>query len=265
MTPMTGAQAVGVVAAAVVPVMALLWYRQLRTREADVVDLAWTVGLGGAAVLYAAAVPAGVGWRRWMVAAMAGVWSARLAWYLAGRVRVPGEDGRYRELRAKWGRSAPGRFFVFFQAQAALVIVLSVHFLLAMRPADQSFRAADLAGLLIWVVSIAGETIADRQLHRFRTTPGNENRVCRTGLWRYSRHPNYFFEWLHWLAYVPVAYGSAPLWAILFAPVLLLLSIRFVTGIPPIERRSVERRGEAYRRYQRTTSAFIPWFPRSDE
>lgn len=265
MTPMTGAQAVGVVAAAVVPVMALLWYRQLRTREADVVDLAWTVGLGGAAVLYAAAVPAGVGWRRWMVAAMAGVWSARLAWYLAGRVRVPGEDGRYRELRAKWGRSAPGRFFVFFQAQAALVIVLSVHFLLAMRPADQSFRAADLAGLLIWVVSIAGETIADRQLHRFRTTPGNENRVCRTGLWRYSRHPNYFFEWLHWLAYVPVAYGSAPLWAILFAPVLLLLSIRFVTGIPPIERRTVERRGEAYRRYQRTTSAFIPWFPRSDE
>ena len=265
MTPMTGAQAVGVVAAAVVPVMALLWYRQLRTREADVVDLAWAVGLGGAAVLYAAAVPAGVGWRRWMVAAMAGVWSARLAWYLAGRVRVPGEDGRYRELRAKWGRSAPGRFFVFFQAQAALVIVLSVHFLLAMRPADQSFRAADLAGLLIWVVSIAGETIADRQLHRFRTTPGNENRVCRTGLWRYSRHPNYFFEWLHWLAYVPVAYGSAPLWVILFAPVLLLLSIRFVTGIPPIERRSVGRRGEAYRRYQRTTSAFIPWFPRSDE
>ncbi len=261
---MSAGFAVGVVAAAVVPVMAVLWYRQLRTREADVVDLAWAVGLGGAAVFYSVAVPVGVGWRRWMVAGMAGLWSARLAWYLVGRVRKPGEDGRYRDLRARWGRAAPFKFFVFFQAQAALVIVLSVHFLLAMRSPDPSLRVVDLAGLLVWVVSVAGESIADRQLHHFRTTPGNEGRVCRTGLWRYSRHPNYFFEWLHWLAYVPIAYGHAPLWAILFAPVLLLLSIRFVTGIPPIERRSVERRGEEYRRYQRTTSAFIPSFPRED-
>ena len=262
---MSAALAVGVVAAVIVPVMALLWYRQLRTREADVVDLAWTAGLGAAATFYAAAVPVGVGWRRWMVAAMAGLWSARLAAHLVARVRTPGEDGRYRDLRAKWGRTALVKFFVFFQAQAALVVVLSVHFLLAMRSADPSFRTVDLVGLLVWVVSIVGESIADRQLERFRTAPGNEGRVCRTGLWRYSRHPNYFFEWLHWLAYVPVAYGSAPLWAILLAPVLLLLAIRFITGIPPIERRSVERRGDAYRRYQRTTSAFIPWFPRGDE
>lgn len=261
---MSAGLAVGLVAAAIVPVMALLWYRQLRTREADVVDLAWTVGLGGAAVFYAAAVPVGVGWRRWVVAGMAGLWSARLAWYLVGRVRTPGEDGRYRDLRAKWGRAAPVKFFVFFQAQAALVIVLSVHFLLAMRSPDPSLRLVDLAGLVIWAISVVGESAADRQLHRFRTTPGNEGRVCMTGLWRYSRHPNYFFEWLHWLAYVPIAYGHAPLWAVLFAPALLLVSIRFVTGIPPIERRSVERRGEEYRRYQRTTSAFIPWFPRRD-
>lgn len=259
---MSTALAVVIVAAVIVPAMALLWYRQLTTREADAVDLAWTAGLGVAAVFYAAAVPIGVGWRRWMVAAMAGVWSARLASYLVGRVRKPGEDGRYRDLRTKWGRAAPVKFFIFFQAQAALVIVLSVHFLLAMRQPDPSFRAVDLAGLVIWVVSVVGESVADRQLHGFRTTPGNENRVCSSGLWRYSRHPNYFFEWLHWLAYVPVAYGAAPLWAVLFAPALLLVAIRFVTGIPPIERRSVERRGEEYRRYQRTTSPFIPWFPR---
>ncbi len=262
---MSAALSVGVVAVAIVPVMAVLWYRQLQTQEADVVDLAWTVGLGVAAVFYAAAVPVGVGWRRWMVAAMAGLWSMRLAGYLLGRVRKPGEDGRYRDLRTKWGRAAPVKFFVFFQAQAALVIVLSVHFLLAMRSSEPSLRVADIAGLAIWLVSVVGESVADSQLARFRATAGNEGRVCRTGLWRYSRHPNYFFEWLHWLAYVPVAYGNAPLWAILFAPVLLLLSIRFITGIPPIERRSVERRGEEYRRYQRTTSAFIPWFPRSDQ
>ena len=261
----TAVQAAGIVAAAIVPVMAVLWRRQLTTREADAVDLAWTAGLGAAAVFYAAAVPAGAGWRRWMVAAMAGVWSARLAWHLAERVRTPGEDGRYRDLRSKWGRAAPKKFFIFYQAQAALVVVLSVHFLLAMRQPDPSLRTADLAGLAIWAASIAGESVADRQLHRFRTTPGNEGRVCKTGLWRYSRHPNYFFEWLHWLAYVPIAYGTAPLWAVLFAPALLLVAIRFVTGIPPIERRSLERRGDEYRRYQQTTSAFIPWFPRRGE
>ena len=254
--------AVAVVAAAIVPVMALLWRRQLRTREADSVDLAWTLGLGAAAVFFAAALPVGVGWRRWMVAGMAGLWSLRLATYLVGRVRVPGEDGRYRDLRDKWGNGAPVKFFVFFQAQAALVVGLSVHFLLAMGSTDPSLRVADLVGLAIWALSIAGEWTADRQLHRFRSDPANADRVCRTGLWRYSRHPNYFFEWLHWLAYVPVAWGSAPPWAIILAPISLLLLIRFVTGIPPIERRSLARRGEEYRRYQRTTSAFIPWFPR---
>lgn len=134
-----------------------------------------------------------------------------------------------------------------------------------MRSPDASLRAADIAGVAIWLASILGESVADGQVARYRATAGNGGRVCHTGLWRNSRHPNYFFEWLHWLAYVPVAYGNAPLWAILFAPVLLLLSIRFITGIPPIERRSVERRGEEYRRYQRTTSASIPWFPRRDQ
>ena len=264
MLGLNAALAVTTVAVVAVAVMAALWYRQLRTREADVVDLAWTAGLGAAAVFYAAAVPTGVGWRRWLVAAMAGVWSVRLASYLLTRVRTPGEDGRYHDLRTKWGRGAPLKFFVFFQAQAALVVVLSIHFLLAMRASEPTLRVADIAGLAIWLVSITGESIADAQLARFRAAPGNEGKVCRAGLWRYSRHPNYFFEWLHWVAYVPVAYGSAPPWAILLAPVLLLLSIRFITGIPPIERRSVERRGEEYRRYQRTTSAFVPWFPRKD-
>ena len=101
-----------------------------------------------------------------------------------------------------------------------------------------------------------GQPVGALPGRRRQRGPGLPHRAL--ALWRYSRHPNYFFEWLHWPAYVPVAYGHALLWAILFAPVLLLLSIRFITGIPPIERRSVERRGEEYRRYQRTTSAFIP-------
>ncbi|MCG8469971.1 MAG: DUF1295 domain-containing protein [Gemmatimonadetes bacterium] len=257
--------AVTVVAIVMAVVMVGSWLLQRRLLEADVVDLGWTAGLGGSALFYAAAVPAGVGWRRWLVAAMAAIWSARLGFYLlTKRVLVSGEDGRYRDLRAKWGSRAQTRFFVFFQAQALLVVVLSIHFLLAMGSTDPGFRLLDAAGLLIWVVSIAGESLADRQLSRFRADPANAGQVCRVGLWRYSRHPNYFFEWVHWLSYIPIAVGSASPIAMLIAPTLLLGSILFITGIPPIERRAVARRGEAYRAYQRSTNAFFPWFPRRE-
>ena len=109
-----------------------------------------------------------------------------------------------------------------------------------------------------------GESLADRQLSRFRENPVNNGRVCRVGLWKYSRHPNYFFEWLHWLAYIPIAVGSPLLPAMALAPALMLIFILFVTGIPPIEKRAVLSRGEEYRRYQRTTSSFFPWFPSED-
>lgn len=242
-----------------------LWLVQRRMLEADVVDLGWTVGLGLVALFYASVIPDGVEWRRWLVAGMAAMWSARLATYLwLKRVRVPGEDGRYSDLRTKWAGGAQKKFFIFFQAQALLVVVLSIHFLLAMRAPDPALRLQDIVGILLWFISIAGESLADRQLQRFRSNPANAGQICQSGLWRYSRHPNYFFEWIHWLAYVPIALGASPLPAILFAPLLLLVSIVFVTGIPPIERRSVARRGEAYRRYQRTTSAFVPWFPKED-
>ncbi len=262
MSPVVAVTLVGIVMSLT---MMGLWLYQRRTLEADVVDFGWTVGLGAAALFYAIAVPEGVEWRRWLVAGMAGIWSGRLATYLLlKRVMVSGEDGRYRDLRTKWGQAAQRKFFLFFQAQALLVVLLSVHFLLAMRSSDPGLRALDLIGIALWLVSIIGESTADRQLERFRSDPSNADQICQTGLWRASRHPNYFFEWVHWLAYVPIGFGSAPLWAILFAPALLFVSIVFVTGIPPIERRSVARRGEAYRRYQRTTSAFIPWFPKEE-
>lgn len=245
--------------------MAGLWLFQRRVLEADVVDLGWTTGLGVAAIFYALVLPDGVEWRRWLVAGMAGLWAGRLATYLlVGRVLVSGEDGRYQDLRARWGAQAQKKFFMFFQAQGLLVAILSIHFILAMQSNALEFRILDMIGVALWLTSIVGESIADRQLSRFRADPANSGQVCREGLWRYSRHPNYFFEWFHWLAYVPIAYGSVPLLATLVAPALMLVSIVFVTGIPPIEERSVRRRGEAYRQYQRTTSAFFPWFPKED-
>jgi steroid 5-alpha reductase family enzyme len=118
-----------------------------------------------------------------------------------------------------------------------------------------------VSAVLIWVFAVAGETLADAQLARFRTTPGNQGLVCREGLWRYSRHPNYFFEWLHWFSYVALASGAAISW---LGPVLMYVFLRWLSGIPHTEAQALRTRGELYRTYQRTTPMLIPWFPRSE-
>lgn len=242
--------------------MALLWARQKRTRNATSVDAAWALALGLLAVAYAFLADGEPG-RRALVAVVAGAWAFRLAAYLYfTRVRGEAEeDGRYRAMRTHWGASAQHWFFVFYQGQAFLAALFSGFFLLAMlRPGPLGLL--DVGGALVALFAIAGERLADRQLARWRADPANRGRTCRTGLWRYSRHPNYFFEWLHWWAYVLIAWGGPWSWATLLGPALMLLFVYFITGIPYTERQALKSRGEDYRAYQRTTSAFFPWFPK---
>jgi len=243
-------------------VMTGVWLWQRKSGEADAVDLAWTAGLGATAVLYAAGLADGLVERRALVAALAVVWSGRLAYHLLKRVRTPGEDGRYTQLRAEWGADASRRLFRFFQYQALSVPLIGGHFMLAMLHPAGSLRAWDLLGAAVVILSVAGEASADRQLEAWRNDPANRGRTCRTGLWRYSRHPNYFFEWLHWCGYSVIAIG-APWWpATLIVPGIMYVLVRFVTGIPPTEAQSVRSRGDDYRRYQQTTNAFFPGPPR---
>jgi len=154
------------------------------------------------------------------------------------------------------------RLFVFFQVQALVDVVLAVPFLVAMRKVGTPFDALDVAGVAVWVVAVVGESVADRQLARFRADPANRGRTCRAGLWRFSRHPNYFFEWVHWWAYVVLALGAPFWWLTLVAPALMLYFLLKVTGIPATEAQALASRGDDYRDYQRTTSAFVPWFPK---
>jgi steroid 5-alpha reductase family enzyme len=111
---------------------------------------------------------------------------------------------------------------------------------------------------------VLGEWTADRQLARFRADPANRGKTCRAGLWRSSRHPNYFFQSLFWWTFVLLSVGAPHAWLTLISPLIILFLILKVTGIPPTEERALQSRGEDYRAYQRTTSAFIPWFPRRD-
>ncbi len=126
-------------------------------------------------------------------------------------------------------------------------------------------NAWDIAGVLVWLLAVGGERTADAQLERFRADPANRGRTCRVGLWRLSRHPNYFFEWLHWWSYVLIGFAAPLGWLTLLGPAVMLLFLLRITGIPMTELRAIESRGDAYREYQRTTSAFFPWPPKASE
>jgi steroid 5-alpha reductase family enzyme len=198
---------------------------------------------------------------RALVALFGGLWALRLCLYLWRRVAREAEDGRYQALRARFGDAALP-FFVFFQMQALVVALFALPFAaVATRTSDpagwQVFAAA-----LAWSVAVGGEALADFQLAHFRAKPANRGRSCREGLWAWSRHPNYFFEWLHWFTYLLLAIGSPYWWLALSGPVLMLLFLYRVSGIPWTEAQSLRSRGEDYRRYQREVSAFFPLPPR---
>ncbi len=243
-------------------VMFALWLSQLRTKDAGVVDVGWAACLGAAAV-FCALTGEGDNARRAIMGVMGAVWGFRLAVHLLlDRVLRGPEDGRYQMMREKFAQRVNLVFLFFFLAQAVLVVILSAPFLIAARDTRPSPSILDFLGLSIWLVGLIGETIADRQLSRFKRDATTRGRVCEVGLWRYSRHPNYFFEWLMWIGYATVAAGSPAGWLAWTAPALILLFVLKLTGIPPTEARALRSRGEAYRQYQRTTSAFIPWFPK---
>ena len=261
MSPWTLAAGAWAVSAAA---LLALWLVQLRTRNAGIVDLGWTVLTAGAGVAFAC-LGDGDGTRRVLLGAIAGLWGLRLAAHLARRISGEPEDGRYADLRARFGARADRWFLVFFQVQALFVLALSVPFALAATQTAPLTPWAAATAVSLAAAAVAGELVADGQLARHRRDAANRGKTCRTGLWRYSRHPNYFFEWVHWLAYVPLAWGAPWGWIALLGPVLMLLLITKVTGIPPTEERALRSRGDDYRAYQRTTSAFFPWPPRSDE
>lgn len=250
------------IAAGATLLMAGLWLVQIRTRDAGIVDAGWAMSLAGAAA-FAASTGSGDFERRLLVAIIAGVWGLRLASHVIfDRVLKGEEDGRYQALRERLGPRASIGFLLFFLAQGVLVVVLCPPFLIAAADQRGGLAPTDWLGASVWLIGLTGEVLADRQLQRFKADPANRGRVCAVGLWRYSRHPNYFFEWLMWCAYAIIALHGPWGWLAIASPAIMLVLVLKVTGIPPTEARALRSRGDAYRRYQETTSAFIPWFPK---
>ena len=235
-----------------------LWFVQLRTRNAATADVGWTVLVAAGAAVTAAVVE-GDPLRRLLVASLAAVWALRLGAYLVRDRVLAGapEDGRYRAMRETWGHAAARNFLAVYLVQVPVAALFIIPLVAAMRGGAPDAWAA--AGIAVWVAAVVGEWVADRQLERFRADPRHRGAVCDTGLWRYSRHPNYFFEWLHWWAYVLIGHAAPPTF---LGPIVMLVFLFRVTGIPLTERQALRSRGDAYRAYQRTTSVFFPWPPR---
>jgi len=237
--------------------MLALYAHQRRTQDATPVDIGWAIGIGFVSV-YLASNGQGDLYRRVIVGTLTALWALRLSWHLHAR-RGPAEDGRYAMLRQQWGDRAQRNFLLLYLAQALLITFFSIPGLLAAANPNP-LSILDGLGVAIWLVAIGGEGLADAQLHRFRSEPTNAGHTCQQGLWNYSRHPNYFFEWLHWFAPVAWAIPHDWGWLSLMAPVVMLYLLFSVTGIPYAEKRALLSRGDEYRAYQERTHAFFPFF-----
>ena len=246
--------------AASAALLAALYLWQRRTRDATAVDAGWGASLVLCAVLYAALAPGSLV-QRLAIALPVGFENLRIASLVRNRLGT-GEDSRYRELRRRWAEKGREQltFAIFYQAQALLAAILSVPALLASFNRDGSLAPVQWAGLALWVVAASLEWTADRQLAAFKAS--QQDGVLDSGLWRYTRHPNYFFQTLTWVAYALIAVAAPWGWLGFLAPALILYLVLFVTGVPPAEESSLRSRGEAYRRYQARTSVFVPWPPR---
>ncbi len=246
----------------IVPFFLVGWWAQERQRNAGWVDVIWAFGVAGVAVFY---VITGDGdfALRLLTGGLYLFWFGRLGLHLT--VRLLGEkeeDGRYAQMRRWAGNKSSVVFFGFYLIQASWVWIFTLPAWLLGSGRWPSLWYV-VAAVLVVIVAWLGEAIADAQLLKFKRNPSNQQRVCQEGLWRYSRHPNYFFEWCHWFCYPLLGVatsGGGWLWV---APLVMFIFLYFVTGIPFSEQQALRRRGEAYRQYQQTTSMFFPWKPKT--
>lgn len=245
-----------------IPLFLVGWWYQQRTRNAGWADVIWAFATGVLGMTYTLLGDGEPGLRT-IIALIYGLWFTRLGWHLFTRVKGSEEEGRYAYMREQFPEKEGPVFLAFFMMQASWVWLFALPAWVVSQGEMPPVVLVVLA-LLIVVVAAGGEALADHQLAQFKQESGNQGKTCRKGLWRYSRHPNYFFEWLHWFAYPLLGWNSPHGMWLWLAPAVVFIFLYYVTGIPYTEKQAIRSRGEDYRRYQRNTSAFIPWRPKNE-
>ncbi len=245
-------------------VMVLVWAWAYKIKNAGVVDIFWSYNFPLIAFILLGLAP-GDPVRKWWICGMVIVAGLRLGTHLLVRVvsHIDEEEGRYKQLRKDWAPHASRKFYWFFQFQAISNVLLAIPFFIITSnrsPTTAGLSVLEYAGIALWIISIVGESLADRQLQTFKRDPKNKGQVCDVGLWAYSRHPNYFFQWLMWMAYFVFALASPYGYLAVISPAIILYLLLRVTGIPATEEQSIRSKGHLYRAYQQKTSAFVPWW-----
>ena len=260
-------EAVAVVAGLVFSmcIMAATWNLARKIDNYSIVDAVWGYLFLPVAGIYAALLP-GAPERKLLMLACVGLWSVRLGSHLAFRIRRhhPKEDSRYVTLRSEYSPAVARGFFRFFQYQAVSVSLLSIPFLMMARNETPGIDSREWIAAGLFLFSFLMEALSDFQKDRFNQNPANRGKNCDVGLWRYSRHPNYFFEIFIWLSFALLAIPSPGGWISIFCPALIVFLLLKVTGIPLSEAQSLKSRGEEFRAYQKRTSVLIPWFPKQE-
>lgn len=242
--------------------LAALWLLHSRVDNASLADVGFCLGFG-LVVVVCGIEGEGRPWRRVLVVSMGSAYACRLGWHLwKNRIWGKTEDPRYKTLRAVLGKWESVGILGYFILQVPACLFFGVLLCWIMVHPQSAVRGWDLLGFGIFLLAFFGEALADIQLERFRSNPSNQGKVLQSGLWRFSRHPNYFFEILQWCAYVPLAVGLPGAWMAIVWPLLMMSSLLWLTGVPLAEAQAMNSRGEAYREYQRTTNKLFPWLPR---
>ncbi|MFK8012123.1 MAG: DUF1295 domain-containing protein [Marinicellaceae bacterium] len=238
----------------------LAWLWQYKTKNADIVDITWALGIVIGTLYYYYRLnqtqPASL-----LMLVFPALWYLRLAIHLIARYSTHHEDSRYAYLRNHWNTGTQFKFLLFFQFQALLIwIFVLPAYWVSYVPFE--INPIVISAFIIGFISLIGVTIADKQLYQFKKSQ-DKGKVCDTGLWKYSRHPNYFFEWIHWFVY-PILLLNTPYfyWALIY-PFLMLVFLLKLTGIPFSEQQSLINRGDTYRDYQNRTNKFFPWKPKN--
>lgn len=246
-------------------VMTVSWLVQRAANNSGWIDVFWTYGTGVAGIAAAAWPVSGAdSARQILVAVIIALWAARLGTYILLRVsRSRQEDARYARFKAQWGTRYQAKLYWLILPQAAITAVMMASVAAAARRPMEGLDWRDALGVAILLIAIGGETLSDYQLARFKRQNQTKGAICEAGLWGWSRHPNYFFEWLGWLAFPAIGLTADPVsWLTLLAPVAMFIVLRFITGVPPLEATMLESRGQAFRDYQARTSVFLPLPPK---
>lgn len=245
--------------AMVLVAMTMLWGLSVRLGDASIVDPFWGPGFLLVTLTYLFA-DGSYGARGRAVLFLVAIWATRLGWHLFVRNRKEGEDERYRQMREARGRSFWWQsLFTVFWLQAVLLWVISAP-LLGSVVSTAPLGPWDVAGALLFAVGLSFEAVGDSQLARFKEHPRNRGEVLDTGLWRYSRHPNYFGEAVLWWGFYLFAVGGGQYWTVV-GPLLITFLLLKVSGVTMLER-NLKRSKPGYAAYVERTSAFVPWRPK---